>query len=508
VAQCAQLDERFAPLKWRNTFYAPLNHAIVAHIDIAPDQNMSRPIPESELNNILAVIARFLEGLSIEEIESALNPSPPRRTLQRWLALLVAEKRLRMEGQRRGARYFSGSADVKALLPTIAPTIAPALAPYAQDDFGIPLSPEGLAVAKTVTRSLSARQPVGYNRAFLDSYRPNVSRYLSESVCAELYDAGQTATGEMPAGTSARQILGRLLIDLSWNSSRLEGNTYSLLETERLLSVGEAASGKDALEAQMILNHKRAIEFLVEPAAEIGCNRFTVLNLHALLADNLLADPTAGGRLRSIAVGVGGTVFHPLEGLQRIAECFQQVLDTAAAIIEPFEQAFFLMVHLPYLQPFEDVNKRVSRLAANIPLIRHNLCPLSFVDVDRQTYIHAVLGVYEQNRIELLRDVFVWAYKRSSARYSAVRQSLGEPDPFRLRYRESLAETVAQVVRAGMSRNQAIAYINAQANLVDKPDRARFVEVAETEVMSLHEGNIARYRLRPSEYTAWRALWQ
>lgn len=456
---------------------------------------MSRPIPEAELENIIAVITRFLDGLSIEEIESALDSPPPRRTLQRRLALLVAEKRLRMAGQRRGARYFSGSADEKATSPN------------ASGDISIPLSAEGMLIAKAVTRPLSARQPAGYNRAFLDDYRPNVSRYLSESVCAELRNAGQAAIGEMPAGTYARQILGRLLIDLSWNSSRLEGNTYSLLETERLLSVGEVASGKDALEAQMILNHKRAIEFLVEPAAEIGCNRFTVFNLHALLADNLLADPTAGGRLRSIAVGVGGTVFHPLEGPQRIAECFHQVLDTAASIAEPFEQAFFLMVHLPYLQPFEDVNKRVSRLAANIPLIRHNLCPLSFVDVDQQTYIHAVMGVYELNRVELLRDVFVWAYKRSSARYSAVRQSLGEPDPFRLRYRQALAETVAQVVRAGMSRNQAIAYIHVQANTVDKLDRSRFVEVVETEVMSLHEGNIARYRLRPSEYTAWRERW-
>lgn len=457
---------------------------------------MSRPIPESELGLILEVMGRFPDGAGIEEIESALAVDLPRRTLQRRLAGLVAEGRLRMAGRRRGARYFSGGAAVGAATTD------------ASSDIGIPLSPEGRAVALAVMRPLSARQPVGYNRVFLDDYRPNVSRYLPESICAELRGLGQGAAGELPAGTYARQILSRLLIDLSWNSSRLEGNTYSLLETERLLSVGEAASGKNALEAQMILNHKRAIEFLVEPAAEIGCNRYTLLNLHALLADNLLADPTAGGRLRSIAVGIGRTVFHPLEGPQRIAECFQQVLDTAAAITEPFEQAFFLMVHLPYLQPFEDVNKRVSRLAANIPLIRHNLCPLSFVDVDQQAYIHAVLGVYELNRVELLRDVFVWAYKRSSARYSAVRQSLGEPDPFRLRYRALLAETVAQVVRAGMSRDQAIAFIHTQADAVDKQDRSRFVEVAETEVMSLHEGNIARYRLRPSEYTTWRAAWK
>jgi Fic family protein len=149
-----------------------------------------------------------------------------------------------------------------------------------------------------------------------------------------------------------------------------------LLETERLLSNGEAAAGKNALEAQMILNHKEAIEFLIAAAGEIGFNRYTLLNLHALLSDNLLEDPQASGRLRNIAVGIGQTVFHPVEVPQLVEECFQQILDTAAAIDDPFEQAFFAMVHLPYLQPFEDVNKRVSRLAANIPLIQRNLCPL------------------------------------------------------------------------------------------------------------------------------------
>lgn len=454
---------------------------------------MPRPIPESELEDILRVMARFPHGIGIEQVESSLSVTLPRRTLQRRLAWLVAAGRVRMVGLRRGARYFPGGEVDTVEAPNVS---------------GIPLSPEGRAIVRAVTLPLSARQPVGYRRDFLDAYRPNVSRYLSESLCAELHGMGQAAAGQLPAGTYARQILSRLLIDLSWNSSRLEGNTYSLLETERLLSLGEAASGKDALEAQMILNHKRAIEFLVEPAAEIGCNRYTLLNLHALLADNLLADPTAGGRLRSIPVGIGRTVFHPLEGPQRIAECFLQVLDTAAAIVEPFEQAFFLMVHLPYLQPFEDVNKRVSRLAANIPLIQHNLCPLSFVDVEQASYIHAVLGIYELNRFELLRDVFVWAYRRSSARYSAVRQSLGEPDPFRLRYRERIAETVAQVVRLRLDKLGAIAFIRAQANQVETADRSRFVEVAETEVMSLHEGNIARYRLRPSEYAAWLAGWK
>jgi fido (protein-threonine AMPylation protein) len=320
---------------------------------------------------------------------------------------------------------------------------------------------------------------------------------------------GRSTDGQRPAGTYVRQIFRRLLIDLSWNSSRLEGNTYLLLETERLLQLGEAAEGKDALEAQMILNHKAAIELLVEQATEVGFNRYTILNLHALLSDNLLADPQACGRLRTIAVGIGGTVYHPLEVPQLIDECFQQVLDSAAAIADPFEQAFFAMVHLPYLQPFEDVNKRVSRLAANLPFIRENLSPLSFVDVPERAYVEGLLGVYELNRIELLRDVFVWAYERSCARYSAVRQSLGEPDPFRLKYRPLVVEIVAEIVLSGMDKKAATAVIKQRAmGSMPQEERARFIEVVETELMNLHEGNIARYRLRPSQYQTWRETWR
>jgi Fic family protein len=247
----------------------------------------------------------------------------------------------------------------------------------------------------------------------------------------------------------------------------------------------------------------------VEQAAEIGFNRYTILNLHALLAENLLADPQAGGRLRAIPVAIGGTVFHPLEGPQVIEECFDQILATATAIEDPFEQAFFVMVQLPYLQPFEDVNKRVSRLAANIPLIHRNLGPLSFVDVPERDYIDGILGVYELNRIELLRDVFAWAYERSCARYAAVRRSLGEPDPFRLRYRKLLAEMVAAIIRERLDRQMAADFIRREVReKAPVEDRARLAEVAETEVMSLHEGNFARYRVRPSEYRTWRETWR
>ena len=144
-----------------------------------------------------------------------------------------------------------------------------------------------------------------------------------------------------------------------------------------------------------------------------------------------------------------------------IEECFDQILATTAAIEDPFEQAFFFMVQSPYLQPFDDVNKRVSRLAANIPLIKANLSPLTFIDVPGSTYTDAMLGVYELNKIDLMKDVFIWAYGRSAARYAATRQSLGEPDPFRLRHRAAIGEVVGQVVRERMNKKAALARLNS-----------------------------------------------
>ena len=465
---------------------------------------MPKRIPQQELDAILAVVATHPEGVRVGTIRDGLGYELPPRMLQRRLALLVEQNRLIAEGRAKGRRYR-----VPVTVAGKGGSLTGSATAEARGEVYVPLSPEAEAVKQAIRAPIQQRRPVGYRRDFLDGYQPDITYYLPMETRQRLLDMGRPPGGERPAGTYARTIYSRLLIDLSWNSSRLEGNTYSVLETERLLELGEAAEGKDALEAQMILNHKAAIELLVEQADEIGFNRYTILNLHALLADNLLADPRAGGRLRRIPVGIDGTVYHPLEVPQLIDECFDQVLETAAAIADPFEQSLFALVHLAYLQGFEDVNKRVSRLAANLPLVSGNLCPLSFVDVPERAYVDGVLAVYELNRVELLRDVFVWAYERSSARYSAVRQSLGEPDPFRLRYRAPVAEAVAAVVRNGVDKRAATVFARQHAaEQVSPIDQARFVEVVETELMSLHEGNIARYRLRPAEYRIWRRGWR
>ncbi len=464
---------------------------------------MPKKIPDQQLDAIVEIVSAHPDGVPIAVIRDGLSFALPPRMLQRRLALLVEQKRLVAEGRGKGRRYRAPAVVTGEIHVTTGSDRV-----EMRGEAYVPVSSGGEAIKQAVRLPIQRRRPVGYQRAFLDDYQPNETFYLPAATRQRLFDMGRSPDGRHTAGTSVRKIYSRLLIDLSWNSSRLEGNTYSLLETERLLELGEAAEGKNAFETQMILNHKSAIELLVEQAEEVGFNRYTILNLHALLSENLLADPLACGRLRSISVAIGGTVYHPPETPQLIDECFRKVLGTAAAITDPFEQAFFAMLHLAYLQAFDDVNKRVSRLAANIPLIHQNLSPLSFVDVPERAYIDGMLGVYELNRIELLRDTFVWAYERSCARYSAVRQSLGAPDPFRLRYRSLVAEAVAAMVRGRMDKKAVTAFIRQRATQ-DLPheDQARFVEVVETEMMTLHEGNIARYRLRPSEFQAWRQGW-
>lgn len=200
--------------------------------------------------------------------------------------------------------------------------------------------------------------------------------------------------------------------------------------------------------------------------------------------------------------GIGGSVYLPVALPQRLAELFGIVLQIAGEIDDPFEQAFFLMVHLPYLQPFEDVNKRVSRLAANIPLVCHNLCLLSFIDVPAQAYVDAMLGVYELNDVALLRDVFVWAYERSCQQYVAVQQQLVPPDTFRLRYRNELAEAVAAIVCGGQAADEAAIRAVLPVTVAEE-DRVRFVTLTLAEFKTLHPGNAIRFGLRPLEFSTW-----
>lgn len=451
-------------------------------------------MPLKNKGELEAHILKFLEEkneISIQQIMKAVklvdNPSN-RRVIQRTLARMIEKGAIQTRGKARARVYILAfSAEQKHTF---------------NDIF---VSKESGELLRYVLQPLQTRKPVAFNANFLKYYIPNQTFYLSSSLRQELFATGKVENVIRPSGTYARNILNRLLIDLSWNSSRLEGNTYSLLETKRLIELGENAAGKDATETQMILNHKDAIEYIVESANEVQITAHEVRSIHALLSENLLGDPGASGRVRNIAVGISGTTYIPPDNPHILKECFDIFIEKINQIEDPFEQSFFALVQLSYMQAFEDVNKRTSRLAANIPLIKRNLKPLSFIDVSQSNYVASLIGVYEKNDVSLMRDLYVWAYKRSALRYSAIQQAVGEPNLFKLKYKSTIQDIVRKIILENIEGNQIVSTIkhSIEALNLSSNESNQLFQVIETEIMSLHEGNIARFKIRPSEFQKW-----
>jgi len=448
--------------------------------------------------------------VSVNSIAQAMGWSrdneTERKAIGRALNSLKEQNKIVTRGSRRSRVYVLSVPQTDRLIEQDPVTLPPAEEDAAFK--GIDLSPESRSLLRNISKPLNERIPVGYNQDFLRSYEPNRTFYLTDGQREHLHKIGRVEAMQRPAGTYARTILDRLLIDLSWNSSRLEGNTYSLLETKRLIELGKIASGKDASETQMILNHKKAIEYIVDSAEDEQITAIGVCSVHALVSDNLLGDPAASGRLRTIAVGIAGTTYLPLENPPVLRECFDLFIEKANGIKDPFEQSLFSIVHLSYLQAFEDMNKRTARIAANIPLIKENLKPLSFAEVDQAAYVSALLGVYERNDTSLIRDLYIWAYNRSSQQYTAIQQAMGGPNLLKLKHRESIHDIVRSIIVERIAGAQIVQEIKdlIGASNVPENERAELFNLIETEIASLHEGNAARFKVRPSEFQAWKEL--
>jgi len=468
---------------------------------------VAQEVIDREVAEVANLIAEHAAGISRAALQAEYRRRHGRRmstrTMLRRIEILIDRGLVEGEGDT-NLRVYRPVASAETPAPNT-PTAPAVPSEAAAIEVGsLPISREGLAVFSQVQRPIMEREPVTYDRTVLERYTPGLTWYLDPALRERLHAIGRTPDPDRPAGTYAREIVEQLLVDLAWASSRLEGNTYSRLDTKNLLEFGQRAEGKDATEAQMILNHKGAIELLVEQAGRLAFDRQTLLTLHSLLSENLLGDPADEGRLRGRIVQITGTVYTPIAIPQVIEECFDLFLTKARAIPDPFEQAFFAMVHIPYLQPFVDVNKRTSRLAANIPLIAQNLCPLSFVDVPERIYVEATLGVYEQRRIEPLRDLFAWAYERSSKQYKVVREAMGQPDALRLRYRDELREIVHETVVAGAPPRLESMCAWAIQHAIPAADQDGFAERALELLLSLHEGSAARYGLRQDDFFGWK----
>ena len=477
-----------------------------------------------QLNEITDLLACHPEGLARGQIASALAFSINYKTLQRRLAALAASGQVVMKGDKKAARYYPGKIALREASPSYKPyessfrgydtpshDVPLHGAPLQEDKGQYQSEPDGIfssgskSVLKFLDSPVHSRAPVSYKREFLEKYVPNETVYVPKKWRESLLAEGQRFDKTLAAGTYARQISQRLLIDLSWNSSRLEGNTYSRLDTQKLIEEGVSAEGKAPIETVMISNHKEAISFLVENAQDIRLDNRTVSSLHYLLAQDLLPNPEAWGKVRTIAVSIGRSAYIPIDNPHMLKELLEFILLKAREIADPFEQSFFLLVHLSYLQAFEDVNKRTSRLSCNIPFIQQNLCPLSFTDVSREDYTSALLAVYEKNQLAPMLDLFHWAYLRSCKQYGSVKESLGEIDAYRVMYRAQRKEAMGRVVRSrlhGADAEQCIADFCAEKQIID-PEKFAAMTLADLD--NLHASAIVGLGISETELQAWLA---
>lgn len=198
--------------------------------------------------------------------------------------------------------------------------------------------------------------------------------------------------------------LERLAIDLSWKSSQIEGNTYSLLETERLLKEKETAEGKTKDDAIMLLNHKEAIDFIFEnPNYMTSATIHKIENIHSLLVKDLGIDRN----IRKRKVGISGTNYQPLDNEYQIKEALRDMCKLVNHRESVFEKVFLALVLTSYIQPFSDGNKRTARIISNAILISNKYCPISFRTIDSIEYKKAMLIFYEQNNVTAIKDVFI-----------------------------------------------------------------------------------------------------
>ncbi len=221
-------------------------------------------------------------------------------------------------------------------------------------------------------------------------------------------------TKQLPE-TIQKKELERVGIELSWKSSKIEGNTYTLLDTEKLILENKEAPGHNKKEAQMILNHKDAFNYIRQNSTQFKTiTKKNLEELHAILVKDL----SVGLGLREKPVGVIGSKYLPLDNIYQITEAVENLETAVSRMSTPYAKALVALLGLGYIQPFEDGNKRTSRLMANALLLAHSLAPLSYRSVDENDYREVMLVFYELNSIVPMKKIFIGQYNFAAQNYA------------------------------------------------------------------------------------------
>lgn len=428
---------------------------------------------------VLDVLIQQKAAMSLNELLAILGEDFAERSVRRWLDELVTAKLIEKSGQKKSTRYQALQNKTSV---------------FDTSDF---------VAVNFIRQPIFKRSPVTYKKQWLESYQPNETFYLSEKNRHELLASNsQHDHKNQVAGTFARQIYNRLLIDLSYNSSRLEGNTYSLLETQRLILEGTEASEKLDEERIMILNHKEAIRHLINTAPKLQISVDEICTLHYLLSDGLVP-PQFSGKTRDHGVRIGGSTYSPLESKSQLEKQLFLICEKATAISDPFEQSFFLLTHLAYLQTFTDVNKRTSRLSANIPLIRANLVPLSFNHVEKDDYTTSMLCIYELNDTQPLAELYCQSYVYTCQEYNVAKEILGFNE-VRVRFRNLRREVIQHIVinlLTGAALKNYVATLTQQQ--IPEADQENFTKTVYEDLAELSPPRIVGLGISKTELQNW-----
>lgn len=441
--------------------------------------------PRDKKLSVLKILSQEATAISLSVLIDRLEAPFNERTIRRWLAEMIEEGLVEKIGDKRSAKYriSSKSRENNHLSGTF-------------------FSSNSLDAIEYVRKPIYQRKPTGYDKNWVESYITNHTYYLPSEVRLELEQAGIRANHNSPAGTYAHKIYHRLLIDLSYNSSRLEGNTYTLLDTKKLILSGEGAKGKLNEEKVMILNHKEAIRYLVENAPRLQINDQTIYTIHYLLSDGLV-EPKYAGKTRDHWVRIGGSTYIPLEGSDNLQKQIQLIAKKADQIQDPFEQSLFLLIHISYLQAFADVNKRTARLCCNIPFIIKNLVPLSFNDIKVDDYMSAMIAVYELQDTKPIADLFVFSYLRTCAAYDATVQAI-HFDEVRVRYREKRRKILREIISQNLTGAKMEGFIVSETQKeIPKSDQSAFIKDVKEDLEQMDASRIAGLGVTLDELNVW-----
>ncbi len=248
-------------------------------------------------------------------------------------------------------------------------------------------------------------------------FRSFPDKIFSDKELEELEEAtfNYKKKSEDISDTIKKKELQRLTIELSWKSSKIEGNTYTLLDTEKLILDSKEAEGHSKKEAQMILNHKDAFEFIYKNRTLF--DSFTIENMEKIHSI-IVKDFGVNSGLRKSSVGITGSTYMPLDNVYQIKEAIEDLSDAISGLSNPYAKALLSLLGISYIQPFEDGNKRTSRMMANAMLLAHGLVPLSYRSVDEKNYKSATLTFYELNSLVSFKKIFIEQYKFATENYT------------------------------------------------------------------------------------------